>query len=471
MNIIQKQSTENGACENAWTIIRQKHYHWTDWLQERKIFKMSRNLKDSTRRSGTNALIAAAASAMAVVMLSACLPTKKEDTFQPPPELGPKWGFIDHTGKFVLKPQFRRVLPFSEGLAAADISSRWGYIDNTGKFVIERQYEEVQSFAKGIAPVKLFGGKWQLIDKNGSPTSPAIFEALGECGEANKPLEPNTIIYCPFRSGNKWGFATSAGEIKIEPSYDSVGPFSEGLAAVSKLGKWGYVDATGKVVVDLKFDQAKPFRDRVAECQYGSDFVIVDTIGTMSISDPLNSRNFFHDGLGLSLKRGKYGFMNKSGKTVIKRRFTYAEDFSEGLALVGVANARLGYIDTKGQFAIPPVFDGATSFANKLAAVKIDPRLVADDGTISASAIEDAIKYDPHAGVAPKADPNAPAAGEEAKEGDDTKGAKDSKEAPKEAGDSKGDKEGSPKPAAEAGKDKAPAAPPESAKAKDKEAK
>lgn len=102
----------------------------------------------------------------------------------------------------------------------------------------------------------------------------------------------------------------------------------------------------------------------------------------MSISDPLNSHDFFHDGLGLSLKRGKYGFMNKQGKTVIKRRFTYAEDFSEGLAVVGVANARLGFIDTKGTFVIPPVFDGATSFANKLAAVKIDPRLVAEDSTV-----------------------------------------------------------------------------------------
>lgn len=151
----------------------------------------------------------------------------------------------------------------------------------------------------------------------------------------------------------------------------------------------------------------------------------------MSISDPLNSHDFFHDGLGLSLKRGKYGFMNKQGKTVIKRRFTYAEDFSEGLAVVGVANARLGFIDTKGTFVIPPVFDGATSFANKLAAVKIDPRLVAEDGTISASAIEEAIKYDPHAGMTPKVDPNAPA--EEEKDKDGNKKEPDAKDAAKTA--------------------------------------
>lgn len=340
-----------------------------------------------------------------VALITACGPAKKEESFQPPPELGPKWGFIDHNGKFVIKPQFRRVLPFSEGLAAADLSSRWGFIDNTGKFVIERQFEDVTQFKKGFAAAKIFGGKWELIDKNGAALTPATFEAIGECGEANKPLEPNTIIYCSFRDKtNKWGFITTNGEIKVDARYDSVGPFSEGLAAVSKLGKWGFIDPAGKEVVDLKFDEAKPFHDRVAECRFGSDFVIIDNIGTMSVSDMLNSREYFHDGLGLSLKRGKYGFMNQKGKTVVKRRFTYAEDYSEGLALVGVANARLGFIDTKGAFAIPPVFDGATSFGNKLAGVKIDPRLVAEDGTISASAIEEAIKYDPHAGVASKTD-------------------------------------------------------------------
>ena len=138
------------------------------------------------------------------------------------------------------------------------------------------------------------------------------------------------------------------------------------------------------------------------------------------MSDALQSRNFFHDELGLSLKRGKYGFMNKKGKTVIKRRFTYAEDFSEGLALVGVANARQGYIDTKGLIVIPPVFDGAQSFSEKLAGVKIDPRLVADDGSISASAVEEALKYDPHASTIktePAATTGEPEA-EAAKEGE-----------------------------------------------------
>ncbi|HNG17817.1 MAG TPA: WG repeat-containing protein, partial [Candidatus Obscuribacter sp.] len=334
-----------------------------------------------------------------VSVLTGCGPKKEESSVQAVPELGPKWGFIDHSGKFVIKPQFRRVFSYSEGLAAADLSARWGFIDPTGKFVIERAYEDVHSFSKGYAAVKVFNGKWGLIDKTGNMVVPAKFEQLGDCGEASTPLEPVDIIYCPYREGGKWGYIDLTGEPKIEAKYENVEPYSEGFAAVSQLGKWGFIDKDGKQITELKFDQVRPFRDRVAEGYFGADFVIIGDIGTISMSDPLNSRSFFHDGLGLSLKKGKYGFMNKAGKTVIKRRFTYAEDFSEGLAVVGVANARRGFIDVEGQLVIPPVFDEAQSFSNKLAAVKIDSRLVADDGSISASAIEEAKKNDPHASM------------------------------------------------------------------------
>jgi hypothetical protein len=356
--------------------------------KQRKNLNMSRNFK------------LALTILVASTTLSGCFAPKKDDaSLLPPPELGPKWGFIDHSGKFAIKPQFRRAFPFSEGLAAADLSARWGFIDSTGKFVIERQFEDVNEFHSGLAGVKVFNGKWGLINKNGVAVSLTTFESIGDCGQASKPLEPNTIIYCPYKEGLKWGYISSTGEVKVPPTYENALAFSEGMAAVSKAGKWTYIDKTGKTIGDFKFDKAEPFKDRVGEAYFGQDFVIIDDNGTMSMSDPLNSNTFFHDGLGLKLKKGKYGFINKLGKTVIKARFTYAEDFAESVAVVGVANARRGYIDDKGRFVVPPVFDEAFSFSDKLAAVKIDPRFVADDGTISASEVESALKNDPHASM------------------------------------------------------------------------
>jgi len=67
---------------------------------------------------------------------------------------------------------------------------------------------------------------------------------------------------------------------------------------------------------------------------------------------------------------GKYGFMDRSGKTVITPQFDGAFGFSEGLAQVKVGT-KSGYINTKGVLVITPQFDDAMPFRYGRAAVKL----------------------------------------------------------------------------------------------------
>jgi hypothetical protein len=55
---------------------------------------------------------------------------------------------------------------------------------------------------------------------------------------------------------------------------------------------------------------------------------------------------------------GKYGFMDRTGNTVITPQFDETGGFSEGLAAVRIGN-KFGYINTKGVVVITPQFDGA----------------------------------------------------------------------------------------------------------------
>jgi len=68
--------------------------------------------------------------------------------------------------------------------------------------------------------------------------------------------------------------------------------------------------------------------------------------------------------------KGKYGFMDRSGKTVITPQFDGAFGFSEGLAHVRVGT-KSGYINTKGVVVITPQFDDAMQFQYGRAAVKL----------------------------------------------------------------------------------------------------
>ncbi|ECL3693363.1 WG repeat-containing protein, partial [Campylobacter coli] len=54
-----------------------------------------------------------------------------------------KWGFIDKSGKFIVKPKFDEAWDFSEGLAAVGLNGKWGFIDKNGEFAIEPIFDDI----------------------------------------------------------------------------------------------------------------------------------------------------------------------------------------------------------------------------------------------------------------------------------------------------------------------------------------
>ena len=52
-----------------------------------------------------------------------------------PVKQGGKWGYIDQTGKMIIKPQFDGGRPFDNGLAEVKSGDAFGYVDKTGNYV------------------------------------------------------------------------------------------------------------------------------------------------------------------------------------------------------------------------------------------------------------------------------------------------------------------------------------------------
>lgn len=52
----------------------------------------------------------------------------------------------------------------------------------------------------------------------------------------------------PVQVDGKYGFIDRTGKIVIEPTFESVGIFAEGLADAKSGGKWGLIDRTGKLI-------------------------------------------------------------------------------------------------------------------------------------------------------------------------------------------------------------------------------
>ncbi|MGQ9512886.1 WG repeat-containing protein [Thermodesulfitimonas sp.] len=161
-------------------------------------------------------------------------------------------GYIDGTGKIVIKPQFSNGCAFSEGLARVWIGRKQGYIDKTGRVVIGPQFDDAQDFSEGLAAVLVASpgnpsGKWVYIDRTGRVVIDR--DDIIVPGNFSEGLAP---VKVGCGSGNLWGYIDKNGNMVIGPRFESAGGFHSGLAEVGvdlvHGGRWRYIDNTGKHV-------------------------------------------------------------------------------------------------------------------------------------------------------------------------------------------------------------------------------
>jgi len=82
-------------------------------------------------------------------------------------------------------------------------------------------------------------------------------------------------------------------------------------------------------------------------------------------------------------QNGFFGYMNLDGMILIKPRYSYASDFSEGLAYVERRPGRGGYIDINGNFVISlRGIEHGSQFKNSMASVTVSRRGVEKEGVM-----------------------------------------------------------------------------------------
>lgn len=324
-------------------------------------------------------------------------------------------GFVGCDGKIKIKPQFIHVRDFHDGLAAATpelpvpgsngsfYSDREGFIDKTGKFIIPPIFEETFDFNEGFAKIKI-NNKYGIIDKSGNyliqPT--LISDCLGNFfSEGLISIEIN----------GKFGYLDRQGQIAIKPQFDTAAPFSEGLAKVGILKEKYYITADGKIVLEKNKNDNNlseyniyifGFIDKIGNYIIKPEYYSVSSFseGLARFEDSIkinkesnekidkcgfiNQQNNiiippifdlaedFLDGYSKIKLDGKYGFIDKSGKMVIKNEYSDARSFSNGVALVKKDDGLYGFINKKGEYSINPRFYRAESFVNG-AAYGVDP--------------------------------------------------------------------------------------------------
>lgn len=227
-----------------------------------------------------------------------------------------KWGYIDATGAWAIKPRFIEseayagtpVGDFSEGLAwyqTVSMADRMkvndddeivrdeagkpvresyrrrlmGYIDRAGEVVIEPRFEMVQDFGEGLAGARFTTNDlWGFIDRSGKRVLSPEFEGVGRFSEG----------LCAARHEGLWGYIDKEGEWVIEPTYAEARAFLEGLAPARESERWGYVDKQGDWVIYPAYDNfeaynhpgdARPFENGLARVTLDGKAIYINKSG------------------------------------------------------------------------------------------------------------------------------------------------------------------------------------------------
>jgi hypothetical protein len=191
------------------------------------------------------------------------------------------------------------------------------------------------------------------------------------------------------------GFIDTMGVVVVDFQYDHTYSFSEGMAIVVKDDQYGFVDSTGKEVIPTQFEDAAPFSEGLAAVKVKGKNGFINKQGQMVIA-PVYERacyvSVFSHGLApvyTTIEEGPAGYIDKTGKMVIGPEFGFVDKFSETVAMVRpLGSNKFGYINTRGEWQIKPIYDMSLGFHEGLATVKVMHK----DGSSTFSIIDKAGK-------------------------------------------------------------------------------
>lgn len=173
--------------------------------------------------------------------------------------------------------------------------------DVDGKVVKELDgIREVTNFVGGVAIVTTDTYEDRYINTAGESVFPDL-EVVNRANKTPRPLCDGLAAYEKPRT-NLWGFRDASGKLVIEPQYEKVCDFSEGLALVCKtvgeVQKLGYIDTAGKMVIDAKYSiEPRSFHSGYARVfnKAGETFYIDKTGATVYGPFKLESFDFNND--------------------------------------------------------------------------------------------------------------------------------------------------------------------------------
>ncbi len=241
------------------------------------------------------------------------------------------YGLSDEIGMKLYAEKYDKYVKDLEGNITIEHKVKWNY-KKYGEDLLEDMLESAYNFSQGLACV--------VTEEYYKDGGMYFINSLG-----NRAF--NTLKQYHNKKSDRYIIENYLGPISNGP--ESIGYFyyDHGLvrARFETIDYWNYKENN---VIQV----------------YSSEEVLLNTRGERFPLPYGYEVKAYSDGMILLEKDSKYGFMDHTGAWIAEPAYSYAEAFSEGLAVLKTADGRFGMIDTEGNIILPFAYDYISSVSS-----------------------------------------------------------------------------------------------------------
>lgn len=278
-----------------------------------------------------------------------------------------KWGLIDDTGAWKVKPTYSDMRLYGAGLAAAldSATGMWGYIDQDGNWAIEPQFSDTRPFNDyGAVTQDAQTSFWGVLNRQGKWIVDAKYYAMGDMVLGN---------FVPYRSSNEedsWGYIyiKTGKRNDVPPTFRGLGGWdsANGLGPATQDGTtWGYINGYGQWKIEPQFKAARRFASNRAAVQFDDGswgYILPD--GTRAFSAAFAEAREFANGWApvKDQATGLWGCSTVSGAWQVEPKFRAMGDIfytssDVFLPVQDNESGKWGVLDDAGDWRVMPKFD------------------------------------------------------------------------------------------------------------------
>lgn len=278
-----------------------------------------------------------------------------------------KWGLIDDTGAWKVKPTYSDMRLYGAGLAAAldSATGMWGYIDQDGNWAIEPQFSDTRPFNDyGAVAQDAQTSFWGVLNRQGKWIVDAKYYAMGDMVLGN---------FVPYRSSNEedsWGYIyiKTGKRNDVPPTFRGLGGWdsANGLGPATQDGTtWGYINGYGQWKIEPQFKSARRFASNRAAVQFDDGswgYILPD--GTRAFSATFAEAREFANGWApvKDQATGLWGCSTVSGAWQVEPKFRAMGDIfytstDVFLPVQDNESGKWGVLDDAGDWRVMPKFD------------------------------------------------------------------------------------------------------------------